>query len=199
MSDKREPTAWLLRPGHLYTADETCAGTDYPPAVPGVYGWYFRNLPKLIPVADCVAHGQWVLAYVGISPSKRRSADGRPSSQNLRTRVRYHFRGNAEGSTLRLTLGCLLEADLGTELRRVGSGRRMTFGPAEAKLSDWIRENARVVWAEHTEPWVLEDELINRLSLPLNLQGNRSHPFHSTLTRVRSDAKERARRLPVVV
>ena len=164
MPGKSEATTWILSPSRLYTADDACAGTNYPPAVPGVYGWYFRNLPERIPVDGCATHGEWLLAYVGISPSKRRSADGRPSSQNLRTRVRYHFRGNAEGSTLRLTLGCLLEAELGTELRRVGSGRRMTFGPAEAKLSDWIRENARVVWTEHAEPWVLEDALIKRLS-----------------------------------
>ena len=39
-------------------------------------------------------------------------------------RIRYHFRGNAEGSTLRLTLGCLLIKPLGIELRRVGSGKR---------------------------------------------------------------------------
>ncbi|WP_394816236.1 GIY-YIG nuclease family protein [Streptomyces mooreae] len=44
----------------------------------------------------------------------------RTSTQNLRKRVRYHYRGNAAGSTLRLTLGCLL----GLELRRVGSGKR---------------------------------------------------------------------------
>ena len=134
----------------------------------------------------------------GSRRQKRRSADGRPSSQNLRTRVRYHFRGNAEGSTLRLTLGCLLEHDLGTELRRVGSGRRKTFGPAEAKLSDWMRRNARVVWTVRDEPWLLEDELIRELSLPLNLQGNQAHPFHPELTHIRSEAKARARRLAVV-
>ncbi|MEU1194017.1 GIY-YIG nuclease family protein [Streptomyces sp. NPDC005859] len=44
----------------------------------------------------------------------------RTSTQNLRKRVRYHYRGNAAGSTLRLTLGCLL----GLDLRRVGSGKR---------------------------------------------------------------------------
>ncbi|WP_323183900.1 MULTISPECIES: GIY-YIG nuclease family protein [unclassified Streptomyces] len=56
----------------------------------------------------------------------------RTSAQNLRKRVRYHYRGNAAGSTLRLTLGCLL----GLELRRVGSGKRMTSGKAgEAAMS----------------------------------------------------------------
>ncbi|MEU8575440.1 GIY-YIG nuclease family protein [Streptomyces asoensis] len=32
--------------------------------------------------------------------------------QNLRKRVRYHYRGNAAGSTLRFTLGCLLGLEL---------------------------------------------------------------------------------------
>ncbi|MFJ8030526.1 GIY-YIG nuclease family protein [Streptomyces sp. NPDC096032] len=65
----------------------------------------------------------------------------------------YKFRGNAEGSTLRLSLGCLLDL----ELRRVGSGKRLTFGQAgEAKLSQWMADNARVCWVEHDEPWTLE-------------------------------------------
>ncbi|MEZ7154426.1 GIY-YIG nuclease family protein [Streptomyces sp. MAD19A] len=77
----------------------------------------------------------------------------RTSTQNLRKRVRYHYRGNAAGSTLRLTLGCLL----GMELRRVGSGKRMTFGKAgEATLSQWMADNARVCWIERSEPWDLE-------------------------------------------
>jgi hypothetical protein len=45
------------------------------------------------------------LQYVGIAPRHMRP---RVSRQSLRTRIRYHFRGNAAGSTLRLTLGCLL-------------------------------------------------------------------------------------------
>ncbi|MEV6500759.1 GIY-YIG nuclease family protein [Streptomyces prunicolor] len=63
------------------------------------------------------------MLYVGIAP---RYMANRTSTQNLRKRVRYHYRGNAAGSTLRLTLGSLL----GLELRRVGSGKRMTFGKA---------------------------------------------------------------------
>ncbi|MER6923283.1 GIY-YIG nuclease family protein [Streptomyces spiralis] len=54
-------------------------------------------------------------------------------------RGRYHYRGNAAGSTLRLTLGCLF----GLELRRVGSGTRLTFGRVgEARLSQWMAANA---------------------------------------------------------
>jgi hypothetical protein len=35
--------------------------------------------------------------------------------------IRYHYTGNASGSTLRLTLGCLLAERLGIQLRRVGA------------------------------------------------------------------------------
>ena len=35
-------------------------------------------------------------------------------------------------------------------------------------------------------------------TLPLNLDQNRSHPFHSTLTRLRADARARARAQPVM-
>jgi hypothetical protein len=45
-----------------------------------------------------------------------------PSRQQLRSRLRRHSAGNAAGSTLRLTLDCLLASQLGVQLRRVGSG-----------------------------------------------------------------------------
>ena len=45
----------------------------------------------------------------------------------MRERIPYHYQGNAEGSTLRLTLGCPLSEELDIELRRVGSGKRGTF------------------------------------------------------------------------
>ena len=83
-----------------------------------------------MPCEGCVTRDEFTLLYVGISPGRR------ASTQNLRRRVRYHFRGNAEGSTLRLTLGCLLESVLNTRLRRVGSGKRLTFGEAEERLTE---------------------------------------------------------------
>jgi hypothetical protein len=57
------------------------------------------------------------------------------SQQTLRQRIRYHYTGNAAGSTLPLTLGCLLAERLGIQLRRMGSGRRLTFAAGEGKLS----------------------------------------------------------------
>nr|WP_247691642.1 hypothetical protein [Streptomyces sp. B15] len=118
----------------------------------------------------------------------------RTSTQNLRKRVRYHYRGNAAGSTLRLTLGCLL----GLELRRVGSGKRMTFGKAgEATLSQWMAENAQVCWIEHSKPWSLESQLISQLDLPLNLDQNDHNPFHGRLKDMRAEARHLARDLPI--
>jgi hypothetical protein len=118
----------------------------------------------------------------------------RTSAQSLRTRVRYHFRGNAYGSTLRLTLGCLL----GLELRRVGSGQRMTFcKQGEAHLSQWMAAHARVCWVEDPEPWAAERELITQLDLPLNLDQNQHNSFHPFLKELRAQARRGARELPV--
>lgn len=90
----------------------------------------------------------------------------------------------------------MLSEELGIQLRRVGSGTRLTFTNAgEAKLSDWMERNAFVSWVEHPAPWLLEHDLIQGESLPLNLQGNQSHPFHKQLSAIRSAQKQRAKEL----
>ena len=53
-------------------------------------------------------------------------------------------------------IGFLLSDELGIELRRVGSGKRMTFTcPGEAKLSPWMEEHVRIVRVEHARTWIL--------------------------------------------
>ncbi|AEF34609.1 conserved hypothetical protein [Mycolicibacter sinensis] len=168
------------------------------PAEPGVYGWWFRQLPAAIDVSRCQRKGDLTLLYAGISPSRPPANGKPPSQQNIRKRITYHYRGNAEGSTLRKTLGCLLADELGIELRRVGSGTRRTFAAGEEVLSQWMADNALVSWIAVPEPWVLERELFTALDLPLNLQGNAHNPFHVELTTVRAAAEARARTLPVV-
>jgi hypothetical protein len=141
------------------------------------------------------------LLYVGIAP-KAPPAFGTPSRQTLRSCVRYHYRGNAEGSTLRLTLGCLLAGRLGISLRRIGSGsgtRRTFTAVGEQKLSDWMSENALVTVVETIEPWFWEDLALETLDLPLNLKDNVGHPFHPVLTSVRAAARISAEQLDVVV
>jgi hypothetical protein len=95
-------------------------------------------------------------------------------------------------------LGALLRDISDFPLRRVGSGNRMTLTHhGEQWLDQWLEDNARVSWIEDPEPWVLEANLLSRVSLPLNLQGNEHHPFHPELTRMRAHAKFEARNSPV--
>jgi hypothetical protein len=106
------------------------------------------------------------------------------------------MRGNAEGSTLRLTLGCLLSAQLGLELRRVDSGTRLTFCDGQRRLSEWLGENAFVAWEVRPEPWVLE-HLIRHVPQPLNLDPNGYDPYCPALMAARTMARDAAGRLPV--
>lgn len=135
---------------------------------------------------------------MGISPKEPPKNGRAPSKSTLQGRINYHYTGNAEGSTLRKTLGCLLAAELGIQLRRVGSGRRMTFVEGEQALSAWMADNAYVSWVVRGSPWELEDELIAALDLPLNLQGNAHNQFRHVLTAARAGCVAQARALPVV-
>ena len=186
----------LVNPKRLYTGTEVLQRNGPVPNEACVYAWYFKEAPPMVPLENCVIHEDMYLLYVGISPSKP-PRQGKPSSQNLSKRIKYHYSGNAEGSTLRLTLGCLLKESLGIELRRVGSGNRLTFSDGEETLSEWMSKNAFVTWIVYPEPWRLEDYAIKQLSLPLNLRDNEKHPFHRTLTSLRRQAKRNARGKPI--
>jgi hypothetical protein len=180
----------LLRPPRIYGRREVLIQPSPVPARPGVYAWYFREVPPGVPVDGCYRHDGLPLLYVGISPSKPRSNGKPPSKQSLAKRVRYHFAGNAEGSTLRLTLGCLLSGQLDIRLTRVGSGNRYTFtNPGEIRLDTWLEQNAMVCWLEHPQPWELEEELLKTLSLPLNIDRNDLHPYVATLRACRKAAR----------
>jgi hypothetical protein len=187
----------LLTPNRMRTRSEILVRDCPVPREPGVYAWYFRKLPPGVPGTGCHVVQGATLLYVGISP-KRPPASGAPGSrQSLRSRIRYHLRGNAAGSTLRLTLGCLLREELQIDLRRVGSGERYTFANKEAELSEWMERNALIAWTVTSTPWELEEELIESISLPLNLDQNRGHHFHQTLSASRREARTRANALPV--
>lgn len=187
----------LLAPPCLSTRSEVLARECPVPRSAGVYAWYFRQLPPKVSRGGCVtAHGATLL-YVGISPKRPPTNGTAPSRQSLRSRIRYHYRGNAAGSTLRLTLGCLLAPVLGTRLRRVGSGERFTFACQEEVLSDWMERHALVAWYPTAAPWELEEQLIASIPLPLNLDQNHEHPFHATLSQVRRTARDEARDQPI--
>jgi hypothetical protein len=162
------------------------------PAERGLYAWFFDEIPGVTPTDGCHVQSGLTLLYVGISPKNTRSR------QTLRKRITYHYRGNAEGSTLRLSLGALLAEQSGFPLRRVGSGKRMTFTHVgEQWLDAWMEANAFVCWVEHPEPWEVEQEFFQTLSLPLNIQHNRHHPFSGRLQDLRAEAKRGAREQPI--
>jgi hypothetical protein len=89
----------ITDPVRLWSRDEMTARPCPVPATPGVYGWYFREIPPRVPVEGCVTHRGLTLLYVGISPRKP-SKKGKASGNNLWKRLRGHLRGNASGSTL---------------------------------------------------------------------------------------------------
>lgn len=188
----------LLRPEKLWTRSSILSKPCPVPKAPGVYAWYFKAVPSQVPVAACHTHNNLTLLYIGISPKKPPQNGKSPSSHTIYNRLRYHLKGNAKGSTLRLSLGCLLSETLDIRLRRVGSGTRMTFAHGEHILDRWLEENAFVTWLLYPQPWLLEEELIHTLSLPLNIDQNNHHQFYNTLTQLRAQARAQALRLPVV-
>ena len=183
----------FLNPEHQHSRCEVLATPPPVPAKNGVYGWWFRSLPARIDISGCSRRQGLTLMYVGISPD-RPPANGRAASkQNLRKRLRQHYTRTAAASTRR-TLGCLLAKDLGLHLQLAGStGRRTNFGEGEHRLSEWMADNAFVSWLVREQPWELEDELIQKLDLPLNLRGNQRNPFHSALTQERARCLAEAR------
>lgn len=181
-------------PEKTYGRNEVMNHPSPVPAVSGVYFWWFKDIPPNVPTEGCITREGFTLLYVGISPDKK----GKPNSRaTLRTRIRTHYSGNAEGSTLRRTLGVLLAKESGFSLRRVGSGKRTTFTHlGEQWLDRWMGLNARVYWLTNDEPWLLEEQLITGIALPLNIQGN-NHVFRSVLSAMRSQAMAEAKLLAI--
>jgi hypothetical protein len=182
-----------------FTREQVFAEPSPVPSEPGAYGWWFRTMPGNVDPAGCEVRDGMTLLHVGISPTRAPANGKHPVSQDLRKRIRYHFggaRGNADGSSLRKTLGVVLASELGLELRRVGSGRHITLAGGESVLNHWMAENTEVSWLVRPEPWLFEDGLVGALELPLNLQGD--NVFHEELKRLRRDAVLKANKLRVL-
>jgi hypothetical protein len=190
----------LLRPNRLYSSAEIGTRPCPVPASPGVYAFYFDEPPPVIVTDGCHRVDQHTLLYVGIAP-KPPPLNGRaPSKSHLRQRLRTHYYGNAAGSTLRRTLGCLLSTQLAIKLRRVGSGGRYTFtNPGEQLLDDWMKRHAFVTWVQTIAPWELEAYLLQSgLRLPLNLDGNPWLEAVVTVRTVRRNARQLADQLDII-
>lgn len=198
MPDSQFPTI-TGREGLASRAD-VLARPSAAPRSPGAYAWYFRRVPPGIDATGCLVREGLTLLYVGISPSEPPTNGRVPSRSTLRQRLRTHYAGNASGSTLRKTLGCLLADDLGFSLRRVGSGERLTFtNPGERVLDEWLAENALVTWVVAERPWEKERQVLKSgVPLPLNIRDNPCAAHTELLSGVRRRAVAAALALPVV-
>jgi hypothetical protein len=166
LTELRRAHANLLAPQKLWTREEVLRSPSVVPASPGVYAWYFKRGPANVPTEGCVAIDGKVLLYVGISP-KAPPANGRLASrQNLRTRLRYHMRGDADGSTFAANTRLLLSDELGLELRRVGAVTGLRSATAKNDVQSGSLKNAFVTWKVTPEPWLLEHALISAVPLP---------------------------------
>ena len=184
----------LLDGKPLYTRAECTGRGSIVPKSPGAYAWYFDRIPQGVPTEDCHRIGNWILLYVGISPIAPPKNGKPPSGGTIRKRISTHFSRDAEGSTLRRTLGILLAEESGFPLRRVGSGKRITLTHAgEQALDMWLEQHSRVCWVDHPQPWILEERMLEEIGLPLNLQGNDHHPFYCHLRELRAQAIAAAR------
>lgn len=182
----------LLNPTVLLTRDEVLSRSTELPKAPGIYAWYFNEVPPGIQTDGLHRVDDGFLLYAGISPKKPRQEDGKPSRGTLRSRLRSHYRGNASQSTLRLTLGSLLHPVLGIRLEQSISGR-FTFGDGEVALSEWMARHSRVCWSVNPEPWLVESAFIVTVPLRLNLDQNRNSEFHAQLTQARAEQRALAR------
>src|SRR5262249_36176050 len=149
MSNKAQQ---LLSPDRLYTAPEIGTRPCPVPATAGVYAFYFDEPPRGIDSKDCHRINQHTLLYIGIAP-KAPPLNGRAASKShLRKRLQTHYFGNAEGSTLRRTLGCLLSAQLAIQLRRAGGSSRYPFtNPGAPGPYNLMRQHVFLALA-HTHP-----------------------------------------------
>jgi hypothetical protein len=163
-----------------------------PPHNTGIYFWWFglSTLDAIVtPEMREALHIQtaqltsnrYALLYVG------KAAD-----QTLFERtVNKHLGRSAHVSTLRHSLGSLIANRL--DLPRCETAKAGKFaveGPQdlERRITDFLHLNAMLSWVTSTTPTDLERQLLgdyNRLSLPLNIAGNRSHPFCRTLCSLR--------------
>jgi hypothetical protein len=99
---------------------------------------------------------------------------GWPSgARHDRHRLLNHCRGPLASSTLRRTLAVLLAGELDLSIGRTKAGKLKMSTEHEARLTQWMDENAQVVWLTNSAPWEIEDHLIQgAVRLPLNIRGS---------------------------
>lgn len=158
----------------------------------GAYFWYFKDIGvlfkeemiKKLYLPSVIQHHGYYLLYLGI-------AEG----QSIKKRIVDKHLRSAHVSTLRFNIGSLLAHKHNVVPFPNAKRGKFAIGGAwdvEGRISSFIEENAMLSWIESTQPRLVERALLGdykRISFPLNIQGNRQHPFCSTLCAIRGKYK----------
>lgn len=158
------------------------------PDQPGLYAWWVNaagaqglseGLGHLVPPG---------LIYAGQAGATRWPS-GKRSPATLASRIRAgHLGHSIDGSTFRLTLAAILQADLGLEMRTA----KYLTASSEAQLTNWMFEHLSVSLypvATGETLAALEDAVLAELDPPLNLEGMAVTPIRSALSRRRRDLR----------
>jgi hypothetical protein len=156
LSDVESLAAEILKPSRAFALHEIKADLTLVPKERGAYGWWFDTSPPGVPIEQARKLKGFYLLYVGIAPS------GPTSKRTLRDRLKNHCRGPIAVSTLRRSLAVVLDGEFRLKVRRQpSSGKLYIDRGAEARLTAWMDQHARVCWAVTPEPWTLEHHLIS--------------------------------------
>lgn len=152
------------------------------PALSGNYIFALRKNSKLPDVGIPVTYTKfrdYEVIYVGLASNSLKDRD-----------VEKHFNGNAGGSTLRKSLGCLFGYNLIPRDSHYNSNGKTKFNVTdESKLSDWIKTNLLLFYYPNKEFDSIESLLIQALNPPLNLDKNHNvinSEFRKHLTKLRN-------------
>lgn len=154
------------------------------PAKAGVYAWFVDD-PTTLPLLPDQGDDP---IYVGLSKNLAQRGD------------ETHFKSGRTGfSTLRRSLGALLEGDLNLRVVPRGTGpseqnfRCYRFDDAgETRLTRWMQEHLRIGVMAYPSPEAIERELIALARPPLNLTGW-SNPHAVELKALRKRCADKAR------
>jgi hypothetical protein len=124
----------IIPPGRLFSRAEVLIRPSPVPAVNGLYAWYFRDVPVVVPTNGCLTFDGKTLLYLGIAPDRANKPNSRAS---LLSRIRYHYRGKCRG----------LDAPQNA-WRTAGRAERISL----AARRQWKADNANPCWLRGVIP-----------------------------------------------
>jgi hypothetical protein len=167
---------WLADRGNAKSANELVALERQQLGRPGLYSW-FVDEDGAGDLTKGLGHSvQPGLVYVGQTGATKWPS-GKTSENSLLKRLHsQHLRGRRSASTLRRTLGGVLDASFGRVLLR-------------DELSEWVAAHLRVVPLLVEDPDSLGDlerQVVQALNPPLNLEHAATDPLRVELRRLRA-------------